>query len=138
LTGSFNKIDHLGCCMDRQRMMGEARPWSIQYVRTAAQTDSWELDALSRCIDNLIDTAINALVDHDAWRIAEDMRERLARLAEEFEGWSVRRQLPDRRIGLEAYRVRQWDQKAGCRRRARNARSSRFAPGLVAGHAIRA
>ena len=27
MAGSVNKIDHLGCRMDRQRMMGEARPW---------------------------------------------------------------------------------------------------------------
>ena len=27
MAGSINKIDHLGCRMDRQRMMGEARSW---------------------------------------------------------------------------------------------------------------
>ena len=27
MAGSVNKIDHLGCRMDRQRMMGEARSW---------------------------------------------------------------------------------------------------------------
>src|SRR6185312_171132 len=27
MAGSINKIDHLGCRMDRQRMMGDARSW---------------------------------------------------------------------------------------------------------------
>lgn len=27
MAGSVNKIDHLGCRMDRQRVMGEARSW---------------------------------------------------------------------------------------------------------------
>ena len=27
LPGAFNEIDHVGCRMDRQGMMGEARPW---------------------------------------------------------------------------------------------------------------
>ncbi len=27
MAGSINKIDHLGCRMDRQRMVGERRPW---------------------------------------------------------------------------------------------------------------
>src|SRR5437660_1639827 len=27
LPGSFNKIDHMGCRVNRQRMLGEARPW---------------------------------------------------------------------------------------------------------------
>jgi hypothetical protein len=38
-AGSVNKIDHLGCCMDRQRMRGEARSWCDKSCHFASKIE---------------------------------------------------------------------------------------------------
>src|SRR5665213_50309 len=39
MAGSVNEIDHLGCRMDRQRMMGEARSWRDEGCHFASKIE---------------------------------------------------------------------------------------------------
>ena len=39
MAGSVNKIDHLGCCKDRQRMMSEARSWRDEGCHFASKIE---------------------------------------------------------------------------------------------------